>query len=587
MTEKVRRVIMNIHSQTIHLLILPCERVSDRIGQNFSVFIISGVSGIIMPKMGQVTKRKGVQMSFSTILSAAIDGLKVEFIHVEADVSNGLPIFHMVGYLASEVKEAGERVRTAIRNAGFEYPAKRTVINLSPATIRKRGASFDLPIAAAILASLGQIAPDSIKDCLIIGELSLNGQVRKVPGILPVVMEAAESGITRCIVPKENEAEGRLVSGMEVTGVKSLNEAVLVLRKDRIQKQNSTERENCAEGYPDSIIESGGNDWSAPGEEHPDFSELQGQENVRRAAEIAVAGGHNLLMIGPPGSGKSMTAKCIAGILPPPDIRESMEITKIYSVLGLLDEKSPLIQRRPFREVHHTATKAALIGGGMIPRPGEISLAHGGVLFLDELPEFKKSVLEVLRQPLEEHSVQISRTYGNYRFPADFMLVAAMNPCPCGCYPDLSKCTCTPAQIQAYLGRISRPFLDRIDLCTEAARVEYKDLTEPRSQESSAKIQARVRRVREMQAERYKGTEIIGNAALKSGDLKRYCHLGEKENRLLERAFDVMNLTARAYHRVIRTARTIADLDGKEQIKESHLKEALSYRMADGKYWRK
>ena len=526
-------------------------------------------------------------MSFSMIMSAAIDGLKVEFIHAEADVSNGLPVFHMVGYLASEVKEAGERVRTAIRNSGFEYPAKRTVINLSPATIRKRGASFDLPIAAAILTSLGQIPPGSMRNCLMIGELSLNGHVRKVPGILPVVMEAAEKGITRCIVPKENEAEGRLVSGIEVTGVKSLRETVSFLRDGAIpgeERQTGKERKTRKRDDGSDMMNEGGESVT---EELPDFSELQGQENVRRAAEIAVAGGHNLLMIGPPGSGKSMTAKRIAGILPPLDRRESMEITKIYSVLGLIDESAPLICRRPFREVHHTVTKAALIGGGIVPRPGEISLAHGGVLFLDELTEFKKSVLEVMRQPLEERSIQITRTYGNYRFPADFMLVAAMNPCPCGCYPDLERCTCTPAQIQAYLGKISRPFLDRIDLCTETARVEYRDLTDTRQQEDSARIRERVCKVREVQAERYRGTDIAGNAALKSGDLKRYCYLGAEENRLLERAFDIMNLTARAYHKVIRTARTIADLDGEERIREGHLKEALSYRMADGKYWRR
>lgn len=518
-------------------------------------------------------------MSFSTILSAAIDGLKVESIHVEADVSNGLPVFHMVGYLASEVKEAGERVRTAIRNSGFEYPAKRTVINLSPATIRKKGASFDLPIAAAILTSLGQIPSESVKDCLIIGELSLNGQVRKVPGILPIVMEASQSGITRCIVPKDNETEGRLVSGMRVAGVRSLHEAVTLLQGGQIpEERRGTDGETVG----------GHGETDAEDEERlPDFSDLQGQKNVRRAAEIAVAGRHNLLMIGPPGSGKSMTAKCIAGILPPLELKESMEITKIYSVLGLVDERSPLIQRRPFREVHHTVTRAALIGGGVSPRPGEISLAHGGVLFLDELPEFKKSVLEVLRQPLEEREVQISRTYGNYRFPSDFMLVAAMNPCPCGCYPDMAKCSCTPTQIKAYLGRISRPFLDRIDLCTEAARVEYKDLSDPHGQESSEQIRKRICAVREIQTERYRGTTIVSNASLKSRDLKRYCPLGKSENRLMERAFDVMDLTARACHRVIRTARTIADLDGEEQIREKHLKEALSYRMADGKYWRR
>ena len=315
--------------------------------------------------------------------------------------------------------------------------------------------------------------------------------------------------------------------------------------------------------------------------------ELQGQENVRRAAEIAVAGGHNLLMIGPPGSGKSMTARCMAGILPSPDEEESLEITRIYSVLGLVDPESPLIRKRPFREVHHTATRAALIGGGTVPRPGEISLAHGGILFLDELPEFNRSVLEVLRQPLENREIRLSRTHGTYRFPADFMLVAAMNPCPCGNYPDLSKCRCTPSQIQMYLGRISRPFLDRIDLCVEAPRIGFGSLTGTARQESSSEIRKRVVRVREIQKRRYEKEGIRNNAALRTEDLKRYCVLGNKEKKLMERAFSHMELTARGYHRILRTARTIADLDGEERIRENHLREALSLRMIDEKYWRR
>lgn len=506
-------------------------------------------------------------MSFSTITSAAVDGLGVELVRVEADVSNGLPMFHMVGYLSSEVKEAGERVRTAIRNSGFEYPPKRTVINLSPATLRKRGASFDLPIAMASLMSLGQIPAEKQKKSLVIGELSLDGRVRKVPGILPIVMKAKAAGVSRCIVPAENMAEGSLVSGMEVIGVESLNETVSVFQgKPMPEKQFQGREEEEPEMFPD-------------------FADIRGQDNVKRAAEIAVAGGHNLLMIGPPGSGKSMTAKCIAGILPPPNMKESLEITKIYSVLGMLNEKSPLIRKRPFREVHHTATRAALIGGGMFPHPGEISLAHGGVLFLDELPEFKKSVLEVLRQPLEEKEIQITRTYGTYRFPADVILVAAMNPCPCGCYPDMQKCTCSPAQIQMYLNKISRPFLDRIDLCVEAEAVSYEDLTSERRAESSAQIRKRVCRVRETQKERYRGMEITVNGMLDEKGLKRYCALGAEEKRLMEQAFSVMELTARGYHRILKTARTIADLEGEEQIRENHLKEALGYRMVDKKYW--
>lgn len=519
-------------------------------------------------------------MSFSTVLSAAIEGLKVEFVQVEADVSNGLPVFHMVGYLSSEVKEAGERVRTAIKNSGFDYPAKRTVVNLSPATLRKRGASFDLPIAVSILSSLGEVPAGNGEKCLIIGELSLDGRVRKVPGILPVTMEAFENGITCCIVPKENEAEGNLVTGMKVIGVESLQEAADFLNGERnVNVPDKTRKIKKFCGVQVSQKENEGR--------LPDFSQIKGQENVKRAAEIAVSGGHNLLMIGPPGSGKSMTAKCIAGILPPLDLKESMEITRIYSVLGLLEEEMPLIQERPFREVHHTATRSSLIGGGTVPRPGEISLAHRGVLFLDELPEFRKSVLEVLRQPLEERSIRIARTYGNYVFPSDFMLVAAMNPCPCGCYPDLEKCTCTPAQIQMYLNRISRPFLDRIDLCVEAPRIRYEELTEEKKSESSEVIRKRVYQVREIQKERYRGTGITTNAMLGTDDIKKYCGLDAAESKLMERAFTMMELTVRAYHRIIKTARTIADMDGEEKIREQHLREALGYRMVDKKYWRR
>lgn len=508
-------------------------------------------------------------MSFSTILSASVFGLKVEFVNVEADVSNGLPAFHMVGYLSSEVKEAGERVRTAIRNSGLDYPAKKTVINLAPATMKKRGASFDLPIAIAILTSLGKLSVDETKSMLILGELSLDGKVQKVSGILPIVLEAREAGIRVCMVPKANAPEGALARGIDIIGVESLEEAYEYLEgKRRIDP----------EPYPEER-------FGQDPEREADYAEICGQAAVKRAAEVAAAGGHNLLLIGPPGSGKSMTAKRIPSILPPMTLEESMEVTKIYSVMGRLDGEDPLIRRRPFRSVHHTSTKTALAGGGIIPAPGEVSLAHEGVLFMDELPEFQKNVLEVLRQPLEDHQVRITRAQGNYLFPANFFLVGAMNPCPCGCYPDMNRCTCTPGQIQHYLGKLSQPFLDRIDICVESPKVSYEELQKGKKEESSAKIRERVCRAREIQNRRYQGTKIRSNSMLGIKELEQFCILESAEEGLMRQAFARLGLTARTYHKILKVARTIADLDGEEKIRERHLKEAIGYRALDKKYW--
>ena len=388
-------------------------------------------------------------MSFSTILSAAIQGLHVDMIHVEADVSNGLPVFHMVGYLSSEVREASERVRTAIHNSGFQIPAKKMVVNLAPATVRKKGSSFDLPIALAILSSMGVFPGEQLKETLVIGELSLDGSIKEVPGILPIVMQAKEEGCRRCIIPRQNVREGALIRGMEIIGAAHLKEICRYLNQEE-------ELEAITGGMQEGMQD-------VQEKEALDYSDIKGQEAVKRAMEVAVAGGHNLLLIGPPGSGKSMMARRVPTILPPPALEESIEITKIYSILGMVDKERPLITGRPFRSVHHTVTKTALAGGGMIPVPGEISLAHGGVLFLDELTEIQQPVLEVLRQPLEERQIRITRALGNFVFPADFILICAMNPCPCGNYPDYNRCTCTPVKIQQYLSRISQPFLDNKD----------------------------------------------------------------------------------------------------------------------------
>ncbi len=505
-------------------------------------------------------------MAFSTVLSAAIDGLNVEAVQVEVDIHNGLPVLRIIGYLSSEVKEAADRVRTAIRNLDISLPPQKIIVNLAPATVHKRGASFDLPIAAALMAALGEVPPSSLDGLFMVGELSLNARVKPVSGILPVVVKAREMGCHTCILPSENAKEGALAGGIQIIGVRHLKEVKAYLNKERIP--GASEEEAV---LPDD---------SMPKETEVDFADIHGQEALKRAAEVAVSGGHNLLMIGPPGSGKTMTAKSLPSILPPLTFEESLEITKIYSVAGLLDPRRPLLLTRPFRSVHHTATKAALIGGGRVPRPGEISLAHRGVLFLDELPEFDHPVLEALRQPLEEQVVHIARSQGHYVFPADFMLAAAMNPCPCGHYPDLNKCTCTPAQIHQYRSKISQPFLDRMDICIEVPRLSYEALTGGPLPERSVDVRARVIKAREVQRARFSSSGgITCNARMTAADISRYVHLGEKEKRLLKKAYESMSLTARSYHKILKVARTIADLAGEEEVSSAHLAEAIAYRL--------
>ena len=500
---------------------------------------------------------------FSTVLSATLRGLSVEFVHVEADISNGLPMFHMVGDLSSEVKEASERVRTAIKNSGFAMPAKRIVVNLSPANIRKRGAMFDLPIAIAILASMGEMFDRLLTKTLVVGELSLDGCVKPVPGVLAIVNEARKLGCEVCIVPRENVREARLVEGIRIVGVHSLQEVYAFLQGAEGLDEEVPEQDMIIRrGEPTRL----------------DYSDIHGQYFAKRAAEIAVAGNHNLLMVGPPGAGKSMIAKRLPTILPEMTRQESIELTMIYSAIGALDSEHPLLEERPFREVHQSDTKTALLGGGSYPKPGEISLAHKGVLFLDELAEFPRNILEQLRQPIEDHQIRILREKGEYRFPADFLLVAAMNPCPCGHYPDLNRCTCTTTQIQHYLGKISQPFLDRIDLCIEVEKMQYEDLAKEERAESSEQIRERVCKARKMQRERYKGEPVRVNAQLGAREVERYCQLTRGDEKMMQKAFEQLHLTGRAYYKVLKVARTIADLAGEEQITAGHLSEALGYR---------